>query len=385
MNVNVLEKNCCGCRSCEQVCPQKCIIMEENSEGFIYPKIDSTLCINCGICIKKCPIYNYENNGNIPKVYAFKNKDNNIMNSASGGACDVVARQIIKDGGIVYGVAYDTEINASYIRIRNEEDLIRIQSSKYVFADTNSSYNDIKNDLTNGTKVLFTGTSCQVDGLLTFLGKDYENLFTISIICHGAPSPKLFRNYIKYKENQIGCKITGYDFRSKDKKGWGLTEKIVCENGKVYYEDLDYTSYGHDFLKGYNYRENCYNCKYCNVNRIGDWSVGDFWGISIAHPKFNDKKGVSVLLVMSDKGQKMVDLVSNNVEILESSLSNAIIKQTNLIRPTERKLIRDSYYESNKLQADFFTSRTPKKDIKYYLKKYCPRVIKNILKRIYKK
>lgn len=382
MNINIVGKDCCGCRSCEQSCPKKCIIMKDNNEGFIYPKIDFSTCIDCGICLKKCPIYNYENNGNNPKVFALKNKDNNVMKSASGGACDIAARKIIENGGVVYGVAYDSDFNAKHIRVDNVSDLSKLQSSKYVFADTNNSFVNVKKDLESKIKVLFVGTSCQVDGLLKYLGKDYDNLFTISIICHGVPAPKLFKSYISYKEKQLNSKITSYDFRSKDKNGWSLTEKIVCQNGKIYYENLFFTSYGSDFLKGYSYRENCFNCKYCNTNRVGDLSVGDFWGIASAHPKFNDRKGVSVLLVTSEKGLKLVDEIKDHVEIIESTIDNAKISQGNLKAPTHRDIVRDTYYESFNSDPDFFKHRTPKKTFKYYLKKICPRWLKSVIKKI---
>ena len=382
MNISIIGKDCCGCRSCEQSCPKKSITMEENNEGFIYPKINNESCINCGICLKKCPIHNYQNNKNEPEVFAFKSKKASMMNSASGGACDLVSRKIIEFGGVVYGVAYDSEFNAKHIRVENDNDLIKLQSSKYVFADTNSSYSNVKKDLETGRKVLFTGTSCQVDGLLHYLNKGYDNLYTISLICHGVPAPKLFRSYIAYKEKELNSKIVSYDFRSKDKNGWSLSEKIVCNNGKTYYENLDFTSYGHDFLCGYNYRENCFNCKYCNTNRVGDWSVGDFWGINSAHPKFNDPNGVSVVLVTTNKGLELIDCIKDDVDLLNSTVENAKISQENLKAPTARNPIRDSYYSRFENDTDFFKHRTPKKNLKYYLKRLCPKWLKNTIKKM---
>lgn len=385
MNIDIIAKDCCGCRSCEQSCPKKCISMQENEAGFIYPKIDYDQCINCGICLNKCPIHTYKNNEIIPKVYAFRSKSSSILNSTSGGACDIVSKKIISNGGVIYGVAFDDDFSAKYIRVTDINDLIKIQSSKYLFADTNQSYSSVKVDLENGKEVLFTGTSCQVDGLLKFLNRTYDNLFTISLICHGVPSPKLFKEYIRYKENKLNSKIVKYNFRSKDKHGWSLTECIECENGKKYYENLFYTSYGYDFEKGLNYRENCYSCKYCNLNRVGDWSVGDFWGIENIHPKFFDKKGNSVVLVMSEKGEKMLNSLSDSIDLLESTIHNAQLRQENLKNPTKRNTIRDTYYEEFSNNPNFFADRTPKKNHVYWMKKMCPRWLTKLLRKILKK
>lgn len=390
MNIKIIDNNCCGCRACEQVCPKKCIEFEKDFEGFIYPNIDENKCIDCSLCLKTCPIYNYKNNELEPKVYVFKNKNENLKNSASGGACDAVARKIISEGGVVYGVAWDEDFNATYIRITSINDLIKIQSSKYVFADTNNSYSSIKQDLKDGLKVLFSGTSCQVDGLYHFLGKDYENLFTISIICHGVPSGELFKNYIKYKERKLNEKIIDYNFRSKEKNGWGLTEKItsIDSNGKlkIYFKDLFDTSYGYDFLKGYNYRENCYNCLYTNKNRIGDWSVGDYWGISKFHD-IDTKDGVSVVCVMTNKGSKMLESLSSVSEIVESKFEYAAENQENLKHPTIKKDIRNKYYNAY-TDEKFFDTRKPKKSLKRMIKKVLKILLPNkliiLLKKIFK-
>ena len=382
MRIDIIGKECCGCRSCEQSCPKQCIDMVENDEGFIYPKIDNTKCIDCGKCIKNCPIYNYKNKEKTCKVYAFRSKNNNIINSASGGICDLIARKVIEDGGVVYGVAYDSEFNAVFMRTTTIDELYQIQSSKYVFSDTKDSYTKVKTDLKNGLYVLYSGTSCQIDGLISFLGSDHPNLFTISIICHGVPSPKLFKSYIAYNEKKNNKKIIGYNFRSKYKNGWGLTEQIKFSNNTSSFESLPFTSYGNDFLLGLNYRESCYSCKYCNTNRVGDISVGDFWGIYKAHPKFANKQGISTVMVMTNKGEKMIENISGNAYIIESTLNNAMLKQGNLIKPTSRSSIRDTYYKIFNNSDNFFKDRQPSKNIKYYLRKYLPHWMKRIIKRV---
>lgn len=383
MNIEIIGKNCCGCRSCEQICPKKSITMKENDEGFIYPVIDKNTCINCGLCLLKCPIHSYKNNDKIPEAYAFVSKNGNIRFSASGGFCDLVSRKIIMNDGVVYGVAFNDDFEAVYERVTNIEGLKKIQSSKYVFADTLDSYSKVKRDLNNNKYVLFIGTSCQVSGLITFLGRDFDNLLTISLICHGVPSPKLFKGYLMYMEKKLKSKILKYDFRSKEKYGWGLYEKITCKN-KSYYSISSFTPYGYDFLNGYNYRENCYECKYCNINRIGDISVGDFWGVNEKYPDIYSKDGVSAILIMTEKGKKTLLSIEKEAIIKKISIDDVLMHQENLKHPTARNEIRDIYYKNFMNNPNFFQCRRPKKPLKYYLSKICPKTIKKMVKFIFR-
>lgn len=219
-NISVIQDSCVGCRSCEQVCPKGCIAIEENKEGFLYPKVANHECIKCGLCLKSCPVQNKSSHRNIPaEVWGFRDKnDIQIMRSASGGVACVAARLIIEKGGIVFGAAYDDQLVVRHIEIAEKNDVEKLQSSKYVQSDTGECFKKVKRYLKAGRKVLFTGTPCQIAGLYAFLGGDDLNLYTMDIICHGVPSPKFFKKYLDYQSKKLGEDVLFYNFRSKEKK-----------------------------------------------------------------------------------------------------------------------------------------------------------------------
>ena len=197
-NISRIKEKCVGCKSCEQSCPKHCISMVENKEGFWYPSVDEKSCIECKVCLKKCPVENTEFHRNEPhKVWAWRNKnDVDIMRSASGGAADSAAKTILQMGGVVYGAAYDEQLAVSHIEVTDEAEREKLQSSKYVQSDPKDSYTKVKQRLSEGKTVLFTGTPCQIAGLYAFLGGNPENLYTVDLICHGVPSPKFFKKIL---------------------------------------------------------------------------------------------------------------------------------------------------------------------------------------------
>ena len=197
--------------------------MVENKEGFWYPSVDEKSCIECKVCLKKCPVENTEFHRNEPhRVWAWRNKnDVDIMRSASGGAADSAAKTILQMGGVVYGAAYDEQLAVSHIEVTDEAERENLQSSKYVQSDPKDSYTKVKQRLSEGKTVLFTGTPCQIAGLYAFFGGNPENLYTVDLICHGVPSPKFFKKYLEYQNKQTAGRVIYFNFRSKDKRGWG--------------------------------------------------------------------------------------------------------------------------------------------------------------------
>lgn len=230
-NILQLGKSCCGCSGCEQICPKKCITIQPDSEGFLYPVVDESKCVDCGLCVKHCPIMTDAKRCDEPKVYAAKYKDRtSAFKSTSGGLFIPLAKEVLAKGGVVFGCAYDENLVARHIAVSNESELYKLQSSKYVQSDTRGIYKQVKTLLADDKYVLFSGTGCQVAGLKTFLNKDCEKLLTVDIVCHGVPSPALFKNYVDYMGRKLGGKLTSYNFRSKEKRGWDLYYK--AENGK---------------------------------------------------------------------------------------------------------------------------------------------------------
>ena len=345
-NISSIQDRCYGCRSCEQTCPKHCITMNPSEEGFLYPAIDEENCIHCGLCLKGCPAEQGKLHRNYPKrVFAFKNKNfEEIMNSASGGAADVATKVVLGLNGVVYGAAYDDDFMVKHIEVDNEADKIKLQSSKYVQSDTNNCYSRVRAMLDGGRKVLFTGTPCQIAGLYAFLGGDDPNLYTLDLICHGVPSPKFFAKYLEYQKEKMNGDIIYYNFRSKDKRGWG-TQYLIKTKTKTKTNAMSLDKYGNHFLKGDCYRESCYKCPYSSIERVGDITTGDFWGVLKSYPNFYSSKGVSSVFVNSTKGEALFSECKKLGDFLEISFEDALLKQGNLKNPTVKPVNRSLFFD----------------------------------------
>lgn len=380
-NISNVKNSCVGCRSCEQVCPKKAIVIREQEDGFLYPYIDEEKCIDCSLCIKHCPIQVPKDLSVMPNsVFAFRNRnDTQVMQSASGGVCVLAAQKIIEKSGIVYGVAYDKHFCAKHIRVDDLSELPQTQSSKYVQSDTGNTYSQVKKDLQKGKTVLYTGTPCQIDGLYSFLGKEYENLYTIDLICHGVPSPKFLEKYLEFQSRQMGGKIIYFNFRAKDKRGWG-TQYLLKTQTQTQTHALSLDRYGKHFMLGDCYRESCYQCTYANIHRVGDLTVGDFWGIDKSHPDFYSEKGVSSVLVNTEKGQRLLDSIKSESWIIDATLEEAMVKQGNLVHPTKRPQEREEFYK-NIDDEDFIKNLKVGIQLKDRIKFILPRKLVQLLKR----
>lgn len=334
-----------GCRSCEQNCLKHCITMIVNKEGFWYPAVDEQSCIGCSECLKACPVRNTELHRNGPrKVWAWRSRnETDIMKSASGGAADSAAKAVLRMGGVVYGAAYDENLVVSHVEIAEDSERERIQSSKYVQSDPGDTYSRAGKRLAEGRTVLFTGTPCMIAGLYAFLGGDQENLYTADLICHGVPSPEFFRKYLEYQKKRNGGRVVYFNFRSKERRGWG-TNYLLKTGEKERAGVLGLDRYGSHFMAGDCYRESCYRCPYADTRRVGDLTVGDFWGIAKSHPKFNSPKGISSVFVNTEKGQKLWEMMSPFGEAEAATLEEGMIRQHNLVHPCSRPVARDTFY-----------------------------------------
>lgn len=385
-NILQLGKSCCGCSGCEQICPKKCITIQPDSEGFLYPVVDESKCVDCGLCVRHCPIMTDAKRCDEPKVYAAKYKDcTSAFKSTSGGLFIPLAKEVLAKGGVVFGCAYDENLVARHIAVSNESELYKLQSSKYVQSDTRGIYKQVKTLLADDKYVLFSGTGCQVAGLKTFLNKDCEKLLTVDIVCHGVPSPALFKNYVDYMGRKLGGKLTSYNFRSKEKRGWDLYYK--AENGKKSKSDYGFFDpYYSAFLYCKTYRESCYECKFANKNRVGDISLADFWGIQKFHPDFYDENGVSLVLVNTEKGKDYFDLIKDRLEIIESDYEKASAMNSNLVVASERPACRDTIYDGfDGLDFDSYvkTKLAFKVNPKTKIKKMIPLGVKRVLKKLH--
>lgn len=391
--MTVLDKlslECCGCHACAQSCPKNAISFQENEEGFFYPVI-SDACIDCGKCVKVCPIIEKPELSQPTEGYAAYLKERNTLRgSSSGGIFVAVAEEILEKGGAVFGCAETIPGEPAHMVIRSREELPLLQGSKYTQSNMTGVYQQVKALLDTDIPVLFSGTPCQVAGLLKITGRR-ENLFTLDIICHGVPSRKMYKSYLTWLETHTGSTVKSFLFRSKKKHDWSLTYRVELEkNGKLRTEEKIATlsPYYSHFLKGMTYRESCYVCPYAQSHRPGDLTLGDFWGIENVLPEFYNPDGMSAVLVNTPKGNVLWSAISQNV-VAESVDTQLIIQNNGQLKaPTKRSPARNSIYkllEAQGYDAVAKAYQNPKEILIDTVKDWIPnRVrqnIKNLLKR----
>lgn len=353
--IEIVKKNeCCGCGSCVQKCPKQAISMVEDEEGFLYPQINNEQCINCGLCSKVCPQLkkNKEIDNKYPKAFAMRSKNNEeLSKSSSGGIFSVIADYVFENDGVVFGAAYDDELNVNHIKAESRKELEPLRSSKYVQSNIGETYKKTETFLKEGRIVFFTGTPCQIAGLNSFLIKEYDNLITCDLVCHGVPSQKLFHTYIEYLSKKFNSRVVKYNFRSKEKNGWGLFSKVETEDGKIRYINPDFDPYYSNFLESTIYRLNCYQCHYTTYNRVSNITLADYWGISGIHPSFYREEGNSLILINDKKGEQIFEKITDKIEYIQTDLEKAANHNKNLIRPSkysnERQKIYLGIYEKN--------------------------------------
>lgn len=323
-------KMCCGCGACFTICPQKAITIREDVNGYMLCGIDENRCINCGLCIQVCPIQGPQNVQHPLEAFAACNQNlKERKRAASGGIFTAIASVILKQGGIVWGAAYDSNRcdHVVHMNISNITELERLQGSKYVQSDTTEIYNAIKNELETDKNVLFSGTPCQVSALKNFLKKNYEKLFTIDIICHGVPNAKMFHDYIHALEKIYNGQVDNFSFRDKA-FGWGMNASVTIitpfgKKRKVVIPSKN-SSYFDLFLQAKIYRESCYHCPYAQMGRVGDITIGDYWGIEKEHPDFlkkkeiNEEDGISCILINSQKGKVLFEKSKHMLQLYDT-------------------------------------------------------------------
>lgn len=325
-------KDCCGCSSCEAVCPQNAISMVQDQEGFLYPKIDSGLCIGCKKCISVCSFKkDIENNtykfqeDKLPQTYAVKHKKfDTRKRSRSGGMFSAVSDYILNNNGVVYGAILDDEHNVIHAKTETTFGRDKMRGSKYVQSNTTGCYNQVRDDLMQGREVLFTGTSCQISGLQSYLGKSYPNLYCMDIVCHGVPSPLVWKDYLHYMEEKHCGICSDVDFRNKNDFGWPAhVETIsISKNNKT--KKVNSRFYSQLFYTHLTLRPSCSNCPYKSVIHPGDITIADYWGIKQAAPEYFDQYGVSLVLVNNSKGNKLFQMVKKDIMYKETDLNHSM-------------------------------------------------------------
>lgn len=357
--------DCCGCEACVQVCPKHCISMYEDNYGFFYPKVDIITCIDCGLCEKVCPEINILLEKKL-RVVGAKVKDRNIVyNSSSGGIFTYLANNILDISGVVFGARFDEKWNVVHDYTETKEGLTPFRKSKYVQSRIGNSYKIAKDFLDKGRIVLFTGTPCQIKSLKLFLRKDYENLLAVDIACHSVPSPKVWNLYLNHilKENNLKLQdIKSIDFRDK-RYGWeNYCFVIKHKEGEIIISNKD-CIYMKAFLSKLSTRPSCDNCKAKRGQSNSDLTIADFWGVNKLFPNFYDDFGVSLVLVNSEKGQRLLN--SGDLDTTNVCLDSAIKYNGGINNNFSVNKNRNAYF-NNLDKTDDFISYTSK-----YIDKTC--------------
>lgn len=389
-NISSIKKDeCCGCSGCKSVCPKNAIIMKPDSEGFLYPKVNDK-CINCGLCLKVCKNKSqFTKENEFIKVYAAKNRSEEVlMKSSSGGISRALCEYFIKNNGVVYGVVYNEDNEVIVQREENLKDTEKLYGSKYVWANPKDTLEQVYEDLKNDKSVLFIATSCFVAGLKSFLEVkkcSMDNLYTVDLICHGTPSPLLFKDYIDYLQKKYD--FEHFEFRTKTHP-WGYGSKnfgctIYKKNGEKIVDTVDSKLYLQLFFSNYALRPYCHNCEFASLDKPADITIADYWGLKNEHPKFFDEKGVSALIIHNSKGDDLIKKL-DNITYIESTIEKVSKKQANLNHPSpapnDRKDFWDLYYKKGfKAVCKKYTDLNTKAKIKLFIKNALIKI--NIIKR----
>lgn len=307
----ISKHDCCGCTACASICPKGCIAMTADSEGFYYPEINENLCINCGLCEKVCPLLHKPAQHTILNVYGAKNCDDGIRyTSSSGGMFTLFANAVLQSGGTVFGAAFDGSLQVCHTGISTIQELEKLRGSKYVQSKMTGIFKKVRTLLNNGKKVLFSGTPCQIAGLKGFLMKDYENLTTVDVVCHGVPSAKVYNKYLQEIASNTGESITKVNFRDKA-NGWKQGETLFFTKTHRIGAPKRQETYMRLFLNNVSIRPSCGDCAFNYKRSLADVTIADYWGIDKQFPEFDDDKGVTLVMINTEKGQQLFDTVKD--------------------------------------------------------------------------
>lgn len=385
----IIEKQyCTGCEACLNICPHNAIQMERDYEGFYYPQINQTLCIDCGLCEKTCPVLNYADlspkrskNNDIQKAFAAKIKYEKYRSiSSSGGIFPAIANYILNQGGLIVGAAFDSKYNVYHKIISSPEELKEIQASKYAQSKIGLLYKEIKKYLQSGKIVFFTGMACQVEGLKLFLRKDYDNLYTADLICMGIPSPGVWRTYLDTIFE--GEKIQHINFKDKT-YGWRNFSLRIETNKRLFLEKGFDNAFFQCMFKTYTLRPSCFHCPFKKVERLSDFTLADCWGTIDEVPQLDDNKGLSAVVIHSSKGIHLWEKLSYTLDIAEVNLTSIIKHNDNLVKNKQSHHKRNDfyYYLNQKSPKKAFAKfgKNPNKSLFLILKKKIRTFIKVVL------
>ena len=372
----VNKRLCTGCTCCMNNCPKGAISFKEFSDGFEYPVIDQDKCIDCGLCKRTCPVLNTSKNASFNKCYVGYNKDfNERLNASSGSIFSLVANYTLDNKGIVVGAAFDEDNHLKHISVEKKEDLDLLRKSKYLQSDLDNIFKYIKEQIKT-RKVLFVGTPCQVAGLKMFLKKDYENLICIDLICHGVPSPKLFKKYLNEIERDNNSKVLNYNFRDKS-TGWqSYSNTILLKNKKISQIHND-NNYMKLYLSDVATRESCYNCNFKLGNKYSDITLGDFWGVNNCYPDMYNEEGVSAVIINTQKGEVIFENIKYYIEYKKCLLDEIVQYNPSLKTSCINNNRRNAFFNDIDILSinDLVKKYVPKPKLRSRIKRQIKRII----------
>lgn len=356
---------CTGCGACAAVCPVGCITMEPDNEGFLQPVIQAEKCVGCNRCQQICPILTECSlPGDATVAYAAINADEQVrFNSTSGGVFSLLCNWVLEHNGDIFGAAYDDDFHVTHWRVEDVRDLYKLRGAKYAQSRLGNTFSQAQACLKEGRYVLFSGTPCQIGGLVSFLGKDYEKLILVDLICHGVPSPKVWQHYIDYRSAKDACgqKPVRINLRSKE-TGWpGYSIRFDYPDGQFYSAPNSQDPYLRGFVGNLYLRQSCYNCHFKGSTRQSDFTLGDYWGVWSQLPEFHDGKGTSLVLLHTEKAKKVWSQVAENMRISKATANPLADNPSALTSP-----------ELTDKRAQFF-ERFAQEDCQELIEELCPR------------
>ena len=336
---------CIGCNACASVCPKQCISLLPDKEGFWYPSVKKKKCINCDLCVKTCPVLSPKTTVQFQKAYAAYAKDDTIrMESSSGGVFSLLAEYVLDNGGVVFGAAFNDSLQVEHICVENKNDLAKLRMSKYVQSSTGNVYSQAKKILESKRLVLFTGTPCQIAGLRKCLNREFDNLYTQDIVCHGVPSPWVWEKNKEYLEKQ-NRRLKKVRFRDKTDSWKHYHIKYGFETGETQKYRTDEDLYFRAYLGKLSMRPSCYVCKFKDTNRASDITLADFWGIEDVIPEMDNDKGTTLVICNNAKGELLFNSIMDRIVSAPTEYSIAVEENPMAVRSVTCPGSRDIFFQ----------------------------------------
>ena len=344
---------CTGCSACATVCPSACLNMVPDEMGFLYPEIDEDICIGCKACESVCPILSPVSTHNTVTAFAAKNRSlEQRLTATSGGIFELISNYVLNQNGVVFGASYDEFYHVHHICIETREELAKLKGAKYSQSDVADAFSLAKHALETNRSVLFSGTACQIVGLKNYLGKDYDSLICVDLICHGVPSPAVWQKYINeraYADNRgikphsinLRCKMNGWQDYSVS-FDYGIHQYVVSARKDPYIQGFIHDLY---------LRPSCHSCTVKGLKRASDFTLGDYWGIGDQYPEFNDDKGTSIVLLHSEKAKQVWQTIRSQVYSLEVDAERAVCQNAMAIESTPKSPLAQAFRQRWKKES----------------------------------